>query len=262
MNVKQETITPKKAMQWLQRNIRNRPLSPSTIGHYAKAMKAGAWKLNGDSIRFNGNGDLIDGQHRLHACIKSECSFPSYVVHGLDHDAFDTIDQGKKRTISDVFARDGYKHYTTLASAVRWLYQYQIGMGVRYSPLRPDEAHDLIEANPAIHTAVDLARRLCGHQKVIHTGMLAFLIYESGREKPEKAEAFWGSAVTGENTTKGDAASTLHRRLVSNLGSAAKLPANTIVALSIKAWNCHLSGKPCGILKWIESEDFPVFRHK
>lgn len=61
--MKKETITPKKAMEWLQRNVANRPMSHKRVLGYAQAILAGAWKVNGDCIRFNGNGDLIDGGH-------------------------------------------------------------------------------------------------------------------------------------------------------------------------------------------------------
>lgn len=99
VNITKESITPKKAAEWLKRNVANRPLSQRTVTNYATAMADRAWKLNGDSIRFNGSGDLIDGQHRLTGCVKAGVPFDSYVIRGLDHDAFDTIDQGRRRTI-------------------------------------------------------------------------------------------------------------------------------------------------------------------
>jgi hypothetical protein len=82
VNISKETVTPKKAMEWLKRNIANRPLSPVTVNNYARAMSDRAWKLNGDCVRFNGNGDLVDGQHRLTACVKSGQSFETYIVRG------------------------------------------------------------------------------------------------------------------------------------------------------------------------------------
>lgn len=260
MNVTKENVSPKKAAEWLTRNISNRPLSMTTVGLYKKAIEADAWKLNGDCIRFNGNGDLIDGQHRLTACVQAGKGFETYVVRGLDHDAFDTIDQGKKRTISDVFARQGYKHYVTLASAVRWLWRYEHGM-VECGPMRPDEANELLEQNPAVHHAVEVARGLTGHQKLLHPGMLGFLIYECGRTDEDAAETFWTAVVAGEQLKRDSAAYRLHQRLIKNLGAVAKVPSDTLCALAIKAWNFHRTRKPCGTLKWSEGEDFPQIIH-
>ena len=57
------TITPQEAKEILEGQIKNRKLSQQTILRYAKQMKAGRWKLNGETITFGG-GMLIDGQHR------------------------------------------------------------------------------------------------------------------------------------------------------------------------------------------------------
>ena len=68
-------VTPHLASKWLQKNSCNRPLSQNTVYRYADAILSGEWKLNGDTIRFDSNGTLIDGQHRLHACVKAGKSF-------------------------------------------------------------------------------------------------------------------------------------------------------------------------------------------
>lgn len=261
MNINKVTVTPKKAAEWIKRNVANRPLSQSTVNSYAKAMTAGAWKLNGDAIRFNCNGDLIDGQHRLHACIKSGKSFDSFVIKGLQQEAFDTIDQGKKRSISDVFARDGYKHYTALAGAASWLFRYSAGdLCYRGGPaIRPDEAHELLERHPGLHAAVDLACRLRSQQALLGPALLAFLIYMCSQKDEQRAESFWTSVITGVNLVRGSAAHLLNKRLVSNYGSVAKLHSTTVCALCIKAWNAHIKNKPCGTLKWVDGEEFPKF---
>lgn len=262
MNITKETISPKKAMQWLKRNVHNRPLSNSTVTSYCRAMRDGAWKLNGDAVRFNGNGDLIDGQHRLAACVKSGCNFDTYVIKGLDHDAFDTIDQGKKRTIGDVFAREGCKNYVRLAAAIRWLWLYRHGAWKWVDPVRPDQANVMLEENPGLHEAVDLASRLNSQQRrMIPPGLLAFLIYETGRENRAMAESFWTSAITGEGISKGQPAYLLHKRLVSNIGATARLRPESIASICIKAWNAFKTKKPCGVLKWSEGEEIPQVIH-
>lgn len=260
MNIQKETITPKKAMEWLKRNVSNRPLSQVHAGRLGAAMAAGVFKCNGDCIRFNGNGDLVDGQHRLTGCVQSGKSFESYVVRGLEHDAFDTIDQGRKRTVGDVFARQGYKHYVCLASAVRWLWLYETCgslLGGRNGSLRADEANELLEKHPAIHAAVDQALKIRANGKLIHPGILSFLLYYTSQKDEEKAVKFWTSVISGENLKRGTSEFLLHKRLVDNLGSVSKISVETIGALAIKAWNSHKAGKPCGTLKWSINEEFP-----
>lgn len=248
-------ITPKKAAEWIQRNVNNRPIRNRRVDQYAAAMTAGAWKLNGDCIRFNCNGDLVDGQHRLHACIQSGVSFETYVIHGIPIEAFDTIDQGDKRTVGDVFARRGYKHYSTLAAAVRWVWRYENKMQC-HGAMRTDQANDIIERHPALHTAAELS---CKVQRgtVIVPGVFTFLDYWTGQNNQERADKFWCSIAEGDSLEKGTPAFLIHKRLVANLGSIAKLDGTTVCALCVKAWNSFATKKPCQTLKWINEEAFP-----
>lgn len=260
MSMVKETIGPKKAMEYLKRNVANRPLSRKKWGQYAEAMAAGQWKLNGDCIRFNGNGDLIDGQHRLTACFESGITIETYVVRGLDHSAFDTIDQGKLRTISDIFARQGRSHYTTLAACVRWLHVYDNGNFVRNKPLRPDEANEIVERNPSIHDAVHAACSV-KKEKLIAPGMLAFLILECGRKAADESLKFWTSVMTGDGCERGTSSRLLRSRLIQDLGSKAKLPAGEKLAIAMKAWNAHRAGTQIRCLKWASDESFPRIVH-
>lgn len=258
MNVTKETITPKKAMEWLKRNVHNRPLSIRAVGAYAKQMELGLWKLNGDCIRFNGNGDLIDGQHRLTACVQAGKAFDAYVVKGLDHDAFDTIDQGRRRTTGDVFSRSGYPHYVRLAAAVRNLWRYENGYTTTKGSIRPDEAHAILERHPALHAAVQQAGEMGAKRGMMHPGLSAFLLYITKQIDEEKADKFWSGVMTGEGLSKSMASYWLRERLIQNMASVARLDNETIAALSIKAWNFFHAGKPCKNLKWDSREAFPA----
>lgn len=257
MNVTKETITPKKAMEWLKRNVHNRPLSNGTVDFYAKQMELGLWKLNGDCIRFNGNGDMIDGQHRLNACVRAGKPFESYVVKGLQHDAFDTIDQGRKRSMGDVFARCGYKHYNALAGTCRNIIKYEAGFTSK-TPVRPDECHEILEKYPAIHAAVEQALSFQRARALMQPSLAGFLVFITTNIDEKKGKQFWDGVFGGEGLSKTMATYWLRERLIQNSSSVAKLSKDTIAALSIKAWNSFRSGKPCKNLKWGQDEAFPV----
>ena len=68
-------ITPEIAEAWLTQNNNNRPVSAGVIRKYARDMRADKWLFTGDAIRFDKNKNLIDGQHRLMACIAAETPF-------------------------------------------------------------------------------------------------------------------------------------------------------------------------------------------
>lgn len=64
-------VTPDIAKQWLKQNTNNRKIKEAVVDAYAKDMLNGKWTINNDSITFDKNGILTNGQHRLMAVIKS-----------------------------------------------------------------------------------------------------------------------------------------------------------------------------------------------
>lgn len=62
----------------------NRKPKPASILRFKNDMISERWRLTHEGIAFNSIGELIDGQHRLKACVETECSFPSLVFFGFD----------------------------------------------------------------------------------------------------------------------------------------------------------------------------------
>jgi hypothetical protein len=93
-----ETINADTAKAWLRTSRGNRNISDLTIGKYMADMKEGRWMLNGEAIKFDWNGCLIDGHHRLAAVAKLGTTIMSAVMRGLDPRAQVTMDQGRLRS--------------------------------------------------------------------------------------------------------------------------------------------------------------------
>ncbi len=64
-------VTPDTARRWLQRNGINRPLRDYRINLYASEMVAGRWTVDASAICFDSQDRLLNGQHRLHAVVRS-----------------------------------------------------------------------------------------------------------------------------------------------------------------------------------------------
>jgi hypothetical protein len=64
------TVTPDQALKWLEdTNTNNRSVRDIHVQRLASDMKNGKWRgFNGEAIRFDSLGRLVDGQHRLWAC--------------------------------------------------------------------------------------------------------------------------------------------------------------------------------------------------
>jgi len=102
------TVTPEIAKGWLERNTINRPLRRTVIDSYRMAYERGEHILTHQGIAFAKSGELLDGQHRLTAISQMPKGFSvrMMVAANMDAIAFKAIDQGLRRTHSDVLRID------------------------------------------------------------------------------------------------------------------------------------------------------------
>lgn len=97
-------ITPAKARAMLSFNNDNRPLRPNVVEGFHIAWGRGEWKVTHQGIAFGKSGRLIDGQHRLTfiSQLPEGTVVAMNVTRDLDEQVFGAIDQGCRRTASDV----------------------------------------------------------------------------------------------------------------------------------------------------------------
>ena len=79
-----------------QRDIRN-----SNLNKITKDLVKGNWKVTNASIAFDKNGNLIDGQHRILACVNSGVGFKTFVSSGYEPETYRNIDRGASRNVQD-----------------------------------------------------------------------------------------------------------------------------------------------------------------
>lgn len=120
IEVKRELITPAIAIEYLKLNKNNnRVLRPVDVTFLADQMEKGQWQEDTtETIKFADTGNLIDGQNRLNALIKSNKSFYFWVARGLDEKAFIVLDTGKKRNGSDSLHILGAENATTVSAGI------------------------------------------------------------------------------------------------------------------------------------------------
>lgn len=98
-----EVITPELAQEYLSRNKNNyRKVNNGRVAAYAQDIKAGNWQANGESIKFDKEGNLKDGQHRLSAIIMAGIPVRMMVLRDLDNDVI-IFDSGMNRTAQQIF---------------------------------------------------------------------------------------------------------------------------------------------------------------
>ena len=96
------TITPDQAKKWLSLNIGNRNKRGWWIGAISAMIKRGEWISTHQGIAFSKSGKLLDGQHRLEAIVHSGIPIQMFVFTGVPDDAYKVLDNGVKRTLSDL----------------------------------------------------------------------------------------------------------------------------------------------------------------
>lgn len=125
------TITPEVAQQILEtRNKTNRNISSLFVNKLANDIINGTFLLTHQGIAFDEEGDLLDGQHRLAACVKANMSIQVLVTSGIKRthnldgiklNTFEIIDSGKARTVAQMLTIGGVKNSSSVAAAAKVL---------------------------------------------------------------------------------------------------------------------------------------------
>lgn len=242
-----ETIDPGTAKAYLDRNISNRKLSKPTVERYRRDMKSGRWRVTADPIRFNTDGQLFDGQHRLAACIAADHPFTTLVARNLDNDVVNVIDSGRSRKAHDMLALHGYNNSFLLASAARWLLVMRYGLHSSSESslvLKPshEEILDVVERHPGLEDSC----KICAKPKGALPSLLSAIHYVGVNllNKPEEAEAFARVFVTGNPYyTKDDPALKLREMvLADNLRGVQPKPRTSYINM-IYVWNAFAKGR-------------------
>lgn len=287
-----ESITPKMAEDWLKTMVNNRPPSDSLVYELATSIQDGRWVLNGETIKFNSEGHLFDGQHRLLACMIAGKPFQSYVVRGIeDPRAFSTVDVGKLRTHGDIFAMTGFSDYTIASGIAVFLYNYKNNLltlrgpkharlvrntamakalreklgkneGARY---RSDiDKETLIKFAEPIKDQIVASIRIIKHQKarkLLPVTLLASCHFLFAEKNKFEADQFVDHLTEGVGLMVTDPVYLLRERLISNQALRArtghKLNRWTQSALVIKAWNKRRAKEKVHNLRIQEDEEFP-----
>jgi hypothetical protein len=254
-------ITPTIARLWLTLNEGNRRISKVTVKRHAKSMLGGEWSLNGETIIFDSEGNLRNGQHRLTACVQSGASFVSFVVRGVEPAAFATMDRPKIRGGDDVLSINGYKNDRRLASAAGVLRQYLSGVhDYKASKFEPWETHETVKEHPDLEAAC-LASDTVRKEVPINGSVLAVAWYLFSRQDRELAALFFDSLKTGANLSIDDPIHLLRRMVWNAQKSRATLSRTDHFALLIKTWNAVRSGAKRKMLRWNtrgdNAEQFP-----
>jgi len=98
---KRMTVMPAQAVKWLERNKSNRKLRSAYVRRLAEDMRRGFFFYTGDPLKFDRDGWLLDGQHRLSALVEANITLDFMVVSNLPSVVYSVIDSGMPRSMAD-----------------------------------------------------------------------------------------------------------------------------------------------------------------
>lgn len=112
-------VTPDMAAKLLRHTPNQRPLNLRRVARYAADMTAGAWLENGETVKLDEAGVLVNGHHRMKAVVLSGCSVWMWFMSGVEVSGLETMDAGLPKRISDwsthVNAVSGYSICSAVA---------------------------------------------------------------------------------------------------------------------------------------------------
>lgn len=244
-----EVIGKKEALEILQRNTINRPISRANVEFIKSEMMGGSFKVNGSTIVISSDGVLLDGQHRLQAISELEITIPAIVVRGVSDTVFSTIDTGKSRSHRDVFNSKKVKYANEVSVACRKILdEFQSKREyVQNSKVKLSNT-DVFEFYYKNKDELDNMAEFCAHlyttetKTVVMSTAIAMLFLLS-KEDRQKARSFIRELYTGTKENISDAALILRKRLINHKIDGYKVDEANMRALFIIAFRAYKSDR-------------------
>lgn len=252
-------VTPELAALWLHRNENNRLLREGRVAAMARDMLSDDWAYTGEAIKFDVNGKLIDGQHRLKAVIRSNTTVKMLVVLDLPADAQAYMDAGATRTAGDALQFRGEANPQTLAATVRFAILFENRRGAESSVAKGRsqvthaEVIEWLAAHPDIRRQVGLTNR--HYSKIdMKPSVFSYALWRINALDEQLATRFFNDIVDMRSAGAGDPIYTLLQRFRTARKHREYLAPTTELSFLFRVWNAYRAGQTLKILKVPQSD--------
>lgn len=234
-------VAPDMAERWLGRNVKNRKLKERNIARFARDMKNGRWQITGEAIKFDVNGNLIDGQNRLTAVVASGATVPMFVVRGLAPESQEVMDSGTPRNAKDALTLRGYASAKDLSPVAVALMAWDDGF-YRHAMWQSSPVFTNTEITEYVAARPEL-EELVRYVKTVQRALplpIAALGACAKRFADIDADAmteFYGRIHNLHTTGKGDPIATLIKRVADARQVRTRMWVSTALYFQVRAWN-------------------------
>ena len=262
------TIAPGMAGVMLEHNIeRNRTHRDKITKLYSRQMAEGKWEHTGEAIIFSRSGRLIDGQHRLRACVLAKTSFKTDVRFGMAEAAYDNIDTGKMRSAGDIFKNHGYENWERIATASRFVAAYfdfgWKGKSGGFWGTAKELQEYIADHHPKLTDSLKVYEQSRKYN-LPAPGAITAMHYVCKKRSIQTADIFFSKLTTGLNIDDAnDPVARLRTMLIDIKTNAWRAEVNRVhvAALIVIAWNQYRGfGRKNGKIEWRQNdrtEPFP-----
>ena len=251
------TITPEIAQKLLDNTDMRiqRSKNWKHVKFLCKEMLSGNWALNGDAIRQDVDGNIIDGQHRLDACIRSKVSIDTLFVKGLPTQSITTIDIGSRtRKFSDILEmtrKQKFKYASSISSTAKFVNMFNhnriavTGSEKHYrSALSGNDFLRWLDENPEIFESVSNSMRMRSNgDKLIKANVFCGLKYIFDKLNLEKSNLFFQQLSDGVGLKSTDTIYTLRKKIISSKTSNTRINHKSLVLMICRCWNAFVKGQ-------------------
>lgn len=254
-------ITPIMASELLSKHNCIKKIDNEQLKKIEKDLIDDNFKFNGATIALDADGNLIDGRHRLTACVNTGIAFNTLLVWGVDTNGQYTKDTGRSRSIVQVIANKGYKNPMAL-------YQCSLILnGILTSDDNTEEIKDvylndvtnkdiinILDTTPNLDVSVNMIIKNKKNYPIsaIHHLIVLDYLCRFVDNKPDMATEFLDVLSNIKSAEFTHPAMMLKNTLFNTKFSKKKQ-----IALLIKAYNLFKQNLRCTKLGWTESSKIP-----
>lgn len=203
------SVTKKFVDNLLAKNECNRPISRSQVEMELRDIQNGRWIFNGETIKVDGNGCLLDGQHRLMAI--KEAGYPSdikllvvyFSATGDDRKRlFHALNGGRTAPAAQIFTAEGIPDGRNKYSVAKKIGQVYYGVGIT-NKVSSEEALEVYELfKSEIEEMIELKNKK-PPVRFLSAVLAAFAIAAHSRPNSSAVRNFAYKVAFGEGLQKG-----------------------------------------------------------
>lgn len=244
-------VTPELAALWLKNNDRNRRLNDRLVDTYVRDMAALNWQLNGEAIKISVNGEVLDGQHRLAAVVKSGMTVMMLVVEDLPNEVQATMDSGRKRSVSDALHIQGEAYYSNLAAVIRRAWQWDNGNTRFTSNPSPtaSESHATLEKYPSLRRSAEIGHRVSMAFRPVTATTAGTAHHLFSQRDPDATALFMAQLETGADMSPGYPILALRDRFTNDKLLRKRVGIGEQMYAFIRTWNAIRDGETLTVIK-------------